>query len=282
MPDSEQRAIFRRGSRTYFNSSRFFPRSIRDDVVILYAFVRAADNFVDANPQQEEAFHRFREVYRRTLKGETSGDPAVDSFVELISRKNIAANWVTAFLDSMEMDLYRRTYATLAETEAYIHGSAEVIGFMMASIMELKKEAFESAGLLGKAMQYINFIRDIDEDSRLGRTYFPETDLSKHGLDSLNRDACLRKPESFSAFVRDQLERYIGWQILAERGFRFLSRSCLVPIKTASDMYKWTAKRIAKDPLIVYRTKIKPSRPRIFWKAARNYLYVINLDYSRV
>ena len=271
MHDSEHRAIFRRGSRTYFNSSRFFPRPIREDVVILYAFVRTADNFVDAEPQQEDAFLLFREVYRKALKGETSGDQVVDTFVELMSRKNFDAGWVESFLDSMEMDLYRRIYATLTETEAYIHGSAEVIGFMMASIMGLEREAFEAAGLLGKAMQYINFIRDIDEDSRLGRVYFPQTDLIEHGLDGLTRDASLGKAEAFSAFVHDQLERYAEWQTQAEKGFRYLPRSCLVPIKTASDIYKWTAERIARDPLIVYRIKIKPSRPRIFCTAARNF-----------
>jgi phytoene synthase len=272
MPEPRHRAIFRRGSRTYFNSSRFFPRRIRNDVSILYAFVRSADNFVDSIPQQEEGFRRFREAYLGTLRGEKTRDPVVADFCELASRKAFETAWVTSFLDSMEMDLTRKTYATLEDTEAYIYGSAEVIGFMMASIMGLAQEAFPHAGLLGKAMQYINFIRDIDEDASLGRVYFPLTDLGRHGLEGLSRDEGLRKAEAFAAFVREQLDRYEGWQDEAETGFRYLPRSCLIPIKTASDMYKWTAGRIGEDPLIVYRLKVKPSRSRIFKAAARNAL----------
>ena len=38
---------FKTGSTTYFYSSIFFPEEIRNDVFVLYNFVRRADNFVD-------------------------------------------------------------------------------------------------------------------------------------------------------------------------------------------------------------------------------------------
>ena len=44
----------------------------------------------------------------------------------------------------------------------------------------------------------------------------------------------------------------------------------LVPIKTASDMYKWTAARIEKNPFIVYKWKVKPSKMRILSAALSN------------
>ena len=50
---------FKSGSKTYFNSSLFFPRAARQDVFALYGFVRVADNFVDSVPQDPEGFHRF-------------------------------------------------------------------------------------------------------------------------------------------------------------------------------------------------------------------------------
>jgi len=35
-------------------------------------------------------------------------------------------------------------------------------------------------------------------------------------------------------------------------------------------MYKWTAKKIEKDPLIVYKQKVKPSKARILSAAVSN------------
>ena len=43
--DKETKNIFKKGSKTYFNSSLFFPRDVREDVFKLYSFVRTADDF---------------------------------------------------------------------------------------------------------------------------------------------------------------------------------------------------------------------------------------------
>jgi len=42
--------------------------------------------------------------------------------------------------------------------EKYMHGSAEVIGWSMAKLMNLPPAAFTAAGILGKSMQLINFL----------------------------------------------------------------------------------------------------------------------------
>jgi phytoene synthase len=59
--------IFKKGSKTYFYNSLFFPNNVKDDVFILYSFVRKADDFVDAVPQQVEEFHQFRDQYERAM-----------------------------------------------------------------------------------------------------------------------------------------------------------------------------------------------------------------------
>ena len=69
------------------------------------------------------------------------------------------------FLGSMAADLTRRFYRTEAETLEYVYGSAEVIGLFMARIMRLPEEALPAARMLGRAMQFINFIRDAAEDA---------------------------------------------------------------------------------------------------------------------
>ena len=274
MDKQDVREIFRKGSRTYFSSSQFFPRHIREDVFQLYGFVRSVDNFDDVIPQRGGEFYAFREKYRQSLNKIAAGDPVVDGFTDLMRRKNFQPEWVESFFHSMEMDLGKKTYATLEETLTYIHGSAEVIGLMMAAIMGLDRASHAHAALLGRAMQFINFIRDIVEDQAYGRNYFPQEDMNKFQLNSLSLSEILNNRSGFEKFIHTQLMRYREWQKQAELGFHFVPRPCLIPIKTASEMYKWTAVRIEKNPLIVYKKKVKPSKIRIWRMALYNFFTV--------
>ena len=91
--NSVQEGVFKKGSRTYFTSSLFFPADVRRDVLILYGFVRVADNFVDATPQDARGFQEFCESYRLAIAGQPSGDPIIDDYVELSSRKRFDPAW---------------------------------------------------------------------------------------------------------------------------------------------------------------------------------------------
>lgn len=263
-PQHEQ--IFKSGSRTYYNSSRFFPKKLREDVFILYGFVRVADNFVDATPQNPEGFYRFCSLYREAAAGKPAGELIIDSYVDLARRRQFDPAWTDAFLASMEMDLTRSTYDTLEDTLAYIYGSAEVIGLFMSRIMDLDHEAERSAALLGRAMQYINFIRDIDEDLSLGRRYLPLADTP---LTSLTEQEARNNRDAFCGFIRREISRYDQWQAEAETGYRYIPRRYRIPIQAAAEMYRWTSRQIAKDPFRVYREQVKPGKPRILLQGLR-------------
>ncbi|MCM2465180.1 phytoene/squalene synthase family protein [Methanoculleus oceani] len=264
--------IFRRGSRTYFYSTLFFPPAVREDVFSLYSFVRTADDYVDAVPQEVEEFYAFIDRYAAAAAGETTGDVVIDLFVELAGRKGLDPAWTAAFLNSMEKDITVGSYRAIRDLEGYLYGSSEVIGLMMARILDLPPESHAAAQNLGRAMQYVNFIRDIAEDLALGRTYFPQDEMDRFGLDDLSATTASRDPRAFAAFVRFQLRRYRVWQEEAEAGFGHIPRRYRIPIRTASDMYRWTARAIERDPAVVHRRKVKPSVIRIVSGAASNTL----------
>ena len=264
---SVHRKTFRQGSKTYYNSSVFFPREVREEVFVLYGFVRVADDYVDAVPQDADGFKRFCSAYRASLAGVPAGDHFIDSFVELLRRRDLDTRWVNAFLYSMELDLYRKSYDTLEDVLEYIHGSAEVIGLFMARLLGLPEASFQYARLQGRAMQYINFIRDVSEDTATGRRYLP---VARSGLPVLDETSARKDRHRFEAYIREQIGLYRAWQAEAERGYRFIPRRYLVPIKTASDMYAWTAERIYKDPYLVFERKLKPTKHRIFLQVLWN------------
>ena len=265
--------IFKNGSKTYFYSSIFFPHEIREDVFKLYSFVRKADDYVDSIPQKADEFYAFKKTYNQALKGEETGDIVIDSFVELIKRKDFETDWIDAFLASMEADLYVNTYPSLERLKNYLYGSAEVIGLMMAKILELPSQSYESARHLGRAMQFANFIRDIPEDITLGRIYFPQPDLLENNLEGLDYNHARNNQSGFRRFIHTQIDRFHDWQNKAEKGFSHIPKRYLIPIKTASDMYKWTAQKIERSPLIVYNKKVKPSIPHIISQISYNTIF---------
>lgn len=263
--------IFSRGSKTYFTSSLFFPADVRQDVFRLYAFVRTADDFVDQKPSDKEGFYRYVDLYRFAEEKGTSKEPIIDSYISLSKERNFDPQWTNAFLRSMEMDFKKNRYETMEELVEYMYGSAEVIGLFMAKILGLPKESEMSARFQGRSMQMINFIRDIDEDLQLGRQYLP---LDGRREELLNENTARDNPDEFKTYIDKMLSYYYSWQEEAEKGYEFIPKNYLIPIKTAADMYTWTAKMIERNPPSVYSKKIKPTRGRIILSALKNWLWL--------
>jgi phytoene synthase len=265
--------IFKKGSTTYYFSSKFFPKPVREDVFKLYSFVRVADDYVDSLPQQASSFKKLRSMWLAAESKETFNtkpeskdtvDERVVKNIIYVQRKYaFEHDWIEAFLDSMQADLDRKRYKTLADSLWYVFGSAEVIGLMMAKILGLPEESYEAAKLQGRAMQWINFIRDIDEDIQLGRCYFPEAVRKEYALNKISKEAAEQNKTVFNEFVRAEIERYQAWQSEANQGYKYIPKRLRIPLQTARDMYNWTAEEIYKNPMIVFEKKVKPQKARI-------------------
>ena len=269
--NSEFFKIFKAGSVTYFYCSLFFPPEVRDDVFRLYAFVRTADDFVDCIPPKKKEFLGFKNEYFKVLSLGKSNNKVIDSMVELIDRRNFKQEWVESFLEVMEQDLNQTKCQTLDDTIDYMYGSAEVIGLMMAKIMNLPDKATESAQMLGRAFQYVNFIRDIAEDNSLGRQYIPVDVVAKYGLESLCIEDAQANQDKFTLLIRDQINLYRQWMLQASKGFEYIPKRFRVPIQTSAQMYDWTAEQIAENPLVVFGKKVKPSPTQVVKQIALNW-----------
>lgn len=267
----DKQQIFKKGSTTYYNASRFFPTEIREDVFTLYAFVRTADDFVDAIPAAKSGFMNFKKEAFLALKKGSSENAIINEFVELYNRKQFKKEWVEAFFAAMEADLTINTYATMKDLEGYMYGSAEVIGLFMSAIMELPAKAYPAAQMQGRAMQLINFIRDIREDQELDRVYLPQQDLKKFKISRV-RPITEEDEAKFTELVRYEIERYYDIQAKATAGYHFIPRRYRISIKTAADIYNWTAKQIYKNPMIVFEKKVKPHKLHVIAQFIINYV----------
>jgi phytoene synthase len=167
----------------------------------------------------------------------------------------------------MESDLEARPCDSLEDVLRYTWGSAEVIGLCMLKVLGVSDEAQSTARLMGRSMQFINFLRDVAEDYGLGRRYLPLA-----GMKELSPEAAEADPEAFRAFMRGWTQVYGEWQRGGAAGYPLLPWRFRWAIKTASDLYNWTARAIQREPMVVWKRKLKPSGLRILWTAGINLL----------
>ncbi|MGE6395192.1 phytoene/squalene synthase family protein [Chryseobacterium scophthalmum] len=158
---------------------------IRNSIYAIYGYVRLADEIVDSfhGFDRTTLLARFREQTNQALEEKISLNPILQAFQETIHLYEIDVQLINQFLKSMEMDLQKIDYDSELYKE-YILGSAEVVGLMCLHIfVDGNKEKYNqlkpSAMKLGSAFQKVNFLRDMKDDYQiLGRTYFPNVDIS--------------------------------------------------------------------------------------------------------
>ncbi|GMU86893.1 MAG: phytoene synthase [Ignavibacteriales bacterium] len=170
-----------------------FAPKYRDPVYGIYAFVRLADEIVDTfhDYNKQELLDRFRRDTFSAIADRISLNPVLHAFQKVVNEYSIDHKYITAFLDSMEMDLSNSYYEKQGYDD-YIYGSAEVVGLMCLKVfVDGDQQQFdallEPARALGSAFQKVNFLRDMKSDiEERGRIYLPGVNSSE-GIDEINK-----------------------------------------------------------------------------------------------
>jgi phytoene/squalene synthetase len=159
---------------------------MRDPICAIYGFVRYADEIVDTLHEfdKKSLLTRFRQDTDKALEEKISMNPVLHAFQITYHRYGISYDLVDRFLLSMEMDLEKKAYDR-GGYEAYILGSAEVVGLMCLRVFtdgdSTNYETLKPYAMrLGAAFQKINFLRDLNADFEgLGRAYFPGLEVDR-------------------------------------------------------------------------------------------------------
>ena len=239
----ECRRLHAAHGKTYYLATLLLPSAKRPYVWALYGFARHADEFVDSleapDPQALlEWGSAFLDGLRSASASGAATHPVSLAMTHTMRRWHIPRAHVEAFLESMRMDITVTGYATYADLEKYMYGSASVIGLQMLPILEpLTPEAAARARALGEAFQMSNFIRDVGEDLKRGRVYLPQEELDLFGV---TRETLARGvvTPSIRELLRFEIERTRALYAFAEPGIDMLhptSRDC---VRTAFTLYR--------------------------------------------
>lgn len=225
-------------------------KRLRPHIRNIYAFVRFADEIVDTFHDFDKAhlLKNFRRDTWEAIATRISYNPVLHAFQKTVHEYSIDWKLITAFLDSMEMDLNYRSYENESFNK-YIYGSAEVVGLMCLKVFcEGKQELYENlkepARKLGAAFQKINFLRDLKSDYiDKGRVYFPNVDFYGH----------------FDLHIKNQIERDIENDFRdALQGIRKLPVSCRFGVYIAYlYFYRLLAKINRLEPKKIMEKRIR-------------------------
>lgn len=188
------RQAMEQGSKSFATAARLFPRDIRDDAWMLYAWCRHCDDEIDGQVlghgavgiDPELAVAKLVELRARTasaLSGAPQDEPVFAALQRVARRHAIPAGETMDLLSGFEMDVVGRRYDTLEDTLEYCYHVAGVVGVMMARIMGVSDApTLRRAQDLGLAFQLTNIARDVIEDAEGGRVYLPGDWLDEAGV----------------------------------------------------------------------------------------------------
>jgi phytoene synthase len=190
-------------STSFGLATRLLGKSVRVHVQNIYALVRLADEIVDGVASDAGLDGAAVLAELDALEAETnramdrgySTNLVVHAFALTARRVGITRELTEPFFASMRADC-SETEHTPESFDAYVYGSAEVVGLMCLKTFlhghrvspEQERRLVDGARHLGAAFQKVNFLRDLSADfDVLGRNYFPGVHLDAFGEADKNR-----------------------------------------------------------------------------------------------
>ncbi|WP_412875665.1 phytoene/squalene synthase family protein [Curtobacterium flaccumfaciens pv. flaccumfaciens] len=251
--------VIDRYSTSFGLASRMLARDTREHIRNVYALVRVADEVVDGPATEAGLDRELARTVLDELEADTeraialgfSVNPVVHAFARTARATGFGAELTAPFFASMLMDLDRTEHDD-ASFDAYVYGSAEVVGLMClrAFVYRAGRPTFDQAELvagaraLGAAFQKVNFLRDLHADFEvLGRSYFPGVDI--RSFDEATKDRLV-------ADVQADLDH-------AARTIRLLPADARNAVGLAHALFQELNDRLARTPasrLVTTRVRV--------------------------
>jgi 15-cis-phytoene synthase len=236
----------------------FLPKAKREAMTALYAFCREVDDVVDECTDYQVAqtkLNWWKQEIERLYAG-TPQHPVTKALHAYIHTYNLAKEHFLEIIDGMEMDLKFNRYQDFKQLQLYCYRVASVVGLLSAQIFGYQhRNTLKYAHDLGIAFQLTNIIRDVGEDARRGRIYFPLDELANANV---TEDDILqgRETEAFKAYLNTQIERA---ERFYDKAFSILPREDAKPQRAGLMMaaiYRTLLREIKAEPEKVLNHKI--------------------------
>lgn len=194
------RHIARSAAKNFYYGFLVLPSVKRNALSAVYAFMRRADDISDdpSSPasQRREKLNDWMNALRRVAAGERTDDPVLMALADTQKKFGIPLDLLEKLVHGTAMDLPEDGpsaaapdkplhYESFDQLYDYCFHVASVVGLVCIKIFGYRDPRAEKlAEQTGVAFQLTNIIRDVKEDSQLGRVYLPKEDLRRFGVEA--------------------------------------------------------------------------------------------------
>jgi phytoene synthase len=208
----------------FYYSFLVLPRRKRLALEAVYAFARRGDDVADSGLAPEEAGRQLAR-YRSALdtcyagRGGALDEPGLAALSASIGEFKIPRQPFDDLILGLEMDLRGARYETFDQLSLYCYRVASTIGLIAIEIFGYTNPRTRDYAVnLGKAMQLVNILRDIQSDAQRGRIYLPQEDLDRFGVP---------REHLFSGEYNDAFVELMQFECARARHFFNLARRAL-------------------------------------------------------
>lgn len=238
------------------------PREKRDAMCAIYAFMRRSDDIADsaANPAVAlESLRQWRATVDDTLNGTDATEPILPALADTVQRYRIPQRYFHDLLDGAEMDQTTTRYQTFADLYKYCYRVASCVGLIVLPVFGYEDTAaLEPAEACGIAFQLTNILRDVREDSQMGRIYLPLEDLKRFGVsedDIMNS----RATPQFLELMRFEAARAHEYYQKAQPLLEMISPDSRGTLAVMMHIYGGILRKIEQKNFAVFEERIRLS-----------------------
>ncbi|HZU64758.1 MAG TPA: presqualene diphosphate synthase HpnD [Novosphingobium sp.] len=261
---------------SFYAGMRILPRAEREAMFAIYGFCRVVDDIADDQQTPPEArgaaLDRWREGVGALYRG---GNPGPAAFLaEAVARFDLVEADFIAVIDGMQMDVDEDIrWPDFAKLDLYCDRVASAVGRLSVNIFGMvRAEGVALAHHLGRALQFTNILRDIDEDAGIGRVYLPAEALALAGISPTTPAALVAEPNLDAAArwlaARAEIHFREAGAILAAR-----PRGHLVAPRLMEAAYSRILARLLAQGWQAPRRRIKVSKLALAFSALRFSLF---------
>lgn len=259
----------------------------------LYAFNRITDDLGDEDDVSLELRRARLTAWRQSLRfvlnhgresdlnsqpgtgeiGTFSDHPSHPAIADMVATYGIPHEYLFAVIDGVEMDLYPMQIKTFADLQRYCYHVAGAVGICCIHVWGYRDErAILLASDCGLALQLTNILRDIGEDSDLGRIYLPQEDLDRFGYAREDvQGHIINRP--FLELMQFQVERTKLYYAQAELLLQYLEPPGKPILRAMIDIYGGLLQQIEHSNFDVYSKRASLPKWKKIWFALRAMMF---------
>jgi phytoene synthase len=280
---------------SFYLAMRVLPREQRDAMYEIYGFCRAVDDIADGDGTSGSGDDNSRaarsialNIWRARIDALYPGSPAnapagvnldgqpptAPGLARAIADFDLHKDDFIAVIDGMQMDLDEDIQAPdFAVLDLYCDRVASAVGRLSTQVFGLPRPAgVKLAHHLGRALQFTNILRDVDEDAGINRLYLAREFLVNAGVTERTPAAVLASPglaQACDTLARAAIVHYDEADAVMRRAPRTAVRAPRLMSVVYRDLLNKTIARGWTAP----RTRASASRVKLLWLLLRHGLF---------